>query len=103
MRGSCTAMPAHPSLHACCLARCPASSTFGQLQALALRACVAHLPPTLPPSLHTQVEVLLEACAAYLQRHALDALPAAVLRVALDLGLHSLAAHLEADFLQVGH
>lgn len=44
---------------------------------------------------------MLEACAAYLRCHVLDALPAPVLRAALDLGLESLAAHMEADFLGV--
>ncbi|KAL4421175.1 hypothetical protein ABPG77_003358 [Micractinium sp. CCAP 211/92] len=60
-------------------------------------ASVAEL---LQAAAYLQVEAILEACAAYLQGQALDALPAAALRVALDLGLHGLAAHLEADFLQ---
>ncbi|KAL4457263.1 hypothetical protein ABPG75_012128 [Micractinium tetrahymenae] len=49
---------------------------------------------------YLQVAAVLEACSAYLQRHVLDAHPAAVLRAALDLGLSSLAAHIADDFLQ---
>ena len=44
---------------------------------------------------------VLEAAAAYLRDRVLEPLPGPTLRVALDLGLHSLLRHIEREFLDV--
>ena len=78
------------ALHsACCCAGCSACLSLG---------CRCSSPP---PSCCPQVAAVLQACSSYLRHAVLEAHPAAVLRVALDLGLADLAAHIEADFLRV--
>lgn len=61
---------------------------------------------SLPPPAHLilpQVAAALDACSAWLLEHALNPHPGLTLRVALDLGLSSLAAQIEREFLRVGH
>lgn len=45
---------------------------------------------------------MLDAAAAWLQRHLLDAHPGLTLRVAVALGLTALERHIEREFLEVG-